>query len=217
MSPHLFVRPLLLTILVAACTFVAAPAAANGPGAPKTEATGTFALTYRHAKLVPHVQGFILHHVDTTLGIAGFAQVQPYADFAQLLAGPTLSHEGFAIGLLGGLENSDKDVPVRGSVFLAYVRPRWDVALTGEYGASGTDNAWYQLLARMGGEVAEHDPSCHIGVLSRRFFGEGVYMDYETVDAILYLAAVEGFEDRARNDGSYEDYIRIETGLTVKL
>jgi hypothetical protein len=215
MSPHQFIRLAFLTAAMALHILFAASSAVAQQK--KTEVFGTAALTYRHEAVHPHVQGLVLHHFDKAWGVAGFAQLQPYADFAQMLAGPTLTHKGLTIGLMGGLENSDHDIPLRGSVFLTYVKPRWDVALTGEYGATETAGAWYQALVRMGNEVREGALAPHIGVLSRRFFGEGIYCDLETTDFALSLAIVEGFEDRAADDGSYEDYIRIETALTVKL
>lgn len=199
---------LLSTLLVTALMATAASAQES------TLSYTTAAATVRDDSIKPYAQSLILHGFDSTLGVAGFVQVVPYADFAEMLAGPTLTYEGMlTLGLMGGLENGSQDLPARGSAFGTLILPIVDLTVVTEYGVSGF---WHQALFRAGPAPSDSGLGGHVGLISRRYFGEGIYADLETESLIAYVAGVVGFEDRADVDGDYGDFLRAELGLTLK-
>jgi hypothetical protein len=131
-----------------------------------------------------------------------------------MLVGPTLSYEGMLqIGLMGGIENAPQGLPARGSAFFSFTLPIADFTSVVEYGVTGF---WHQELLRFGGVVDRKSPAGHVGFISRRYFGEGFYLDCDIPWVLMYLAVVEGFEDRAVAHGNYGDFFRGEVGITIK-
>jgi hypothetical protein len=212
MTPRRLFPLLFFTATLLLGSLAIAPA---GHAQASTDAFVTGAFVGREHEVRPYVLGLVLHGFDETLGVAGFGMVAPYANFAEALVGPTLTHFDGALqyGLLGGIENSSEDVPIRGQAFLVLTLPVVDLAGVAEYGVTGF---WHQAILRA--QVREKDAHyVHVGAITRRWYGEGFYFDVENEDFIIFFSVVEAIEERALADASFASFMRTELGCTLKL
>lgn len=167
-----------------------------------------------HRDPAPEAGLYGLYAFDPMLGASCFALT---ADaFGQIYCGPTLTLGTVQVGQNIGLTTRQKEVPIRAASTLSVSDDLWDLTGVVEYGSGGF---FHRAVVRYGRIDTEFAPAWHVGAVSTRFAGEGLYVDHQWEHVRISAALVLGIEDLVRDETGANafDFIRSEATFRVTL
>lgn len=110
--------------------------------------------------------------------------------YAEMICGPAfMADENLEISFYTGVDSSESDsVPLVGGTSVYLTGEAGDLFAFAQY---GYDGFWYTSKAR---SALEHHHMIHFGLMSQRYTGEGLYMDFVPGRFTIYTAWLYGIE-----------------------